>query len=297
MVARRVSSSSSSHARWIVVPPFRHDAAWRAAVASAVAEAGLRLHDLDADPQHAPLGDPKAVILTADANQPLAAGIPPEALAGLIAGPGMRLDGDEAPDALPRHVAVYTELMGRIDLLPAHRLFRNGDFASGAVEIFPGLRLHRPAIAPSTPLSPRLQALTEAVALLDPASPKAVWAPDLFNYDSRIVPGGTRGQLDLTGRPRFMITGPYITMPPGRWRATYRLTFDAKGSRPRFRVDWGGQTDFLSKEFVPGRPGVFEIVQDYVWTERSPSELRVVVMEGVFDGRMTFSAVEIERIG
>lgn len=77
MVARRVSSSSSSHARWIVVPPFRHDAAWRAAVASAVAEAGLRLHDLDADPQHAPLGDPKAVILTADANQPLAAGIPP----------------------------------------------------------------------------------------------------------------------------------------------------------------------------------------------------------------------------
>ena len=297
MVARRVSSSSSSHARWIVVPPFRHDAAWRAAVASAVAEAGLRLHDLDADPQHAPLGDPKAVILTADANQPLAAGIPPEALAGLIAGPGMRLDGDEAPDALPRHVAVYTELMGRIDLLPAHRLFRNGDFASGAVEIFPGLRLHRPAIAPSTPLSPRLQALTEAVALLDPASPKAVWAPDLFNYDSRIVPGGTRGQLDLTGRPRFMITGPYITMPPGRWRATYRLTFDAKGSRPRFRVDWCGQTDFLSKEFVPGRPGVFEIVQDYVWTERSPSELRVVLMEGVFDGRMTFSAVEIERIG
>ena len=297
MVARRVSSSSSSHARWIVVPPFRHDAAWRAAVASAVAEAGLRLHDLDADPQHAPLGDPKAVILTADANQPLAAGIPPEALAGLIAGPGMRLDGDEAPDALPRHVAVYTELMGRIDLLPAHRLFRNGDFASGAVEIFPGLPLHRPAIAPSTPLSPRLQALTEAVALLDPASPKAVWAPDLFNYDSRIVPGGTRGQLDLTGRPRFMITGPYITMPPGRWRATYRLTFDAKGSRPRFRVDWGGQTDFLSKEFVPGRPGVFEIVQEYVWTERSPSELRVVLMEGVFDGRMTFSAVEIERIG
>ena len=297
MVARRVSSSSSSHARWIVVPPFRHDAAWRAAVASAVAEAGLRLHDLDADPQHAPLGDPKAVILTADANQPLAAGIPPEALAGLIAGPGMRLDGDEAPDALPRHVAVYTELMGRIDLLPAHRLFRNGDFASGAVEIFPGLRLHRPAIAPSTPLSPRLQALTEAVALLDPASPKAVWAPDLFNYDSRIVPGGTRGQLDLTGRPRFMITGPYITMPPGRWRATYRLTFDAKGSRPRFRVDWGGQNDFLSEEFVPGRPGVFEIVQDYVWTERSPSELRVVLMEGVFDGRMTFSAVEIERIG
>lgn len=291
-----MSSSPSLQARWIVLPPFRHDAAWRAALTTAVAEADLRLHDLDADPQNAPLGDPKAVILTADAQQPLAASVPAEALAGLIAGPGMRLDGDEAPDAVPIHIAVYTDLMGRTDLLPAHRLYRNADFASGPVEILAGLRLHRPTIS-SPPLSPRLQALTEAVALLDPASPKAVWAPDLFNYDSRIVPGGTRGQLDLTGRPRFMITGPYITMPPGRWRATYRLTFDAKGSRPRFRVDWGGQTDFLSEEFVPGRPGVFEIVQDYVWTERSVCELRVVVMEGVFDGRMTFSGAEIERIG
>lgn len=292
-----MSRSTSSQARWIVIPPFRHDAAWRAAATAAVAEAGLRLHDVDADPQNAPLNDAGAVILTIDAHQPLAAGVPAEALACLIAGPGMRLDGDEAPDAVPPHIAVYTDLMGRTDLLPEHRLFRPDDFASGPVEILPGLKLRRPTLAPaSAPLSPRLAALTEAVALLDPASPRAIWAPDLFNYDSRIVPGGTRGQLDLTGRPRFMITGPYITMPPGRWRATYRLTFDAKGSRPRFRADWGGQTDYTSEEFVPGRAGVFEIVQEHVWAERAVCELRVVVMEGVFDGRMTFSGAEITRI-
>lgn len=293
-----MSRSSSANARWIIVPPFRHDDAWRTAVTTAVAEAGLHLYDLDAAPQGAPLHDHKAVILTADAHQAIAAGVAAEALAGLIAGPGMRLNGDEAPDALPAHIVALTELMARTDLLPADRLFRSADFASGPVEVLPGLKLHRPTLTPAkASLSPRLHAVTEAVALLDPATPRATWSPDLFNYDSRTVPGGATGQLDLTGRPRFMISGPYITMPPGQWRATYRLTFDAKGSRPRFRIDWGGQADYVSEEFVPGRAGVFEIVQDYVWTERAVCELRVVVMEGVFDGRMTFSGAQIERIG
>lgn len=292
-----MSPSSASRARWIIAPPFQHDIVWREAVATAVAEAGLRLHDLDAAPDDAPLNDAQAIILTADANKALAAGVPAEALVGLISGPGLRLNGDEAPDALPSHIVVLTDLMGRIGLLPSARVFRDADFISGPVEILPGLFLRRPAPLHAAPLSPRLEAVQAAVALLDPAHPQAIWSPDLFNYDSRIVPGGTRGQLDLTGRPRFMITGPYITMPAGRWRATYRLTFDAKGSRPRFRVDWGAQTDFLSEEFSPGRPGIFEIVQEYDWAQPAPCELRVVVMEGVFEGRMTFSGARIERIG
>ncbi|HEY1074024.1 hypothetical protein [Brevundimonas sp.] len=292
-----MSQPARLNARWIVVPPFQHDVLWRDAVAAAVAEAGLRLHDLDAAPEGAPLDDPRAIILTADANQAVAAGVAADALAGLIAGPGLRLNGDEAPEALPPHIAVLTDLMGRIALLPPTRVFRSADFVAGPIEVLPGLPLHRPALPRALALSPRLEAVRQAVALLDPAYPQATWAPALFNYHSRVVPGGACGELDLTGRPRFMITGPYITMPAGRWRATYRLTFDAKGSRPRFRVDWGGQTDFISEEFTPGRPGVFEIVQDYDWTEPAPCELRVLVLEGVFDGRMTFSGARIERVG
>lgn len=297
MVARRVSQPSALTARWIVVPTFRNDIAWRGSVVAAAAEAGLHLHDLDAFPESAPFNDPKALILTADAGRAVEAGVAARDLAGVIAGPGMRLDDADDPDALPPHLAVLTDLMARTALLPPDRLFRSADFDAGPVEVLPGLILRRPTLTPSSPLSPRLQAVTEAVALLDPIRPQAVWTPDLFNYNSRVVPGGTRGQLDLTGRPRFMITGPYITLPPGRWRATYRLTFDAKGSRPRFRVDWGAQTDYVSEEFTPGRAGVFEIVQEYDWTERAPCELRVIVMEGVFDGRMTFSGAQVSRVG
>lgn len=291
-----MSLLSPSSARWIIIPPFRNNLAWRAAVVAAATEASLRVHDLDVDASHAPFDDARAIILTSDPQAALNAGVTVQALAGIIAEPGMRLAGDEDPNALPSDIAALTDLMARSGLLPADRTFRSADFAAGPIEVLPGVKVRRPAAAVDAP-SPRLRAVVEATRLLDPAHPEATWAPELFNYDSRTVPGGTCGQLDLTGRPRFMITGPYITLPPGQWRATYRLTFDAKGSRPRFRVDWGSQADFVSKEFVPGRAGVFEITQDYVWTERAPCELRIVVMEGVFDGRMTFSGARIERIG
>lgn len=290
-----MSYSVSGTVRWIVIPPFLNDAGYRAAVAAATEKAGLRLHDIDLDPTPPEIDGSDTVFLTADAHKALAAGVAAEALACIISDQGMRLLGDEDQDALPPHIAIFTDLMGRTGLLPQDRLFRDTDFVSGPIEILPGIRVERPAPG-STALSPRLQAVTRAVALLDPSSPTAFWAPELFNYDSRRIPGGKPGELDLTGRPRFMITGPYITLPAGRWRATYRLTFDAKGSRVRFRTDWGGQTDFISEEFTPGRPGVFEIVQEYEWKEPAPCELRVVVLEGVFDGRMTFSGAEISLI-
>lgn len=288
-----MSRAASATARWIVVPPIQYQAVWRSAVAKAVEAAGLRLHDLDAAPETAPFNDPNVVILTSDANQVVLAGAPVDAVAGLMADSGIRIGhGDEAPHDLQ----AVTALLGRIGLLPPERIFRSDDFNAGPVEILKGVKLQRPGLPAQTPLSARAKAVIDAVALLDPAQPRAIWAPELFNYDSRTAPGGTQGQLDLTGRPRFLITGPYIVMPAGRYRTTYQLSFDEKGSRPRFRVDWGGIEDYASEEFVPGRPGAFKITQEYLWAEAAPCELRIIVMEGVFEGRMTFSGAEIVRI-
>lgn len=288
---------ASATAPWVVVPPFRHDAAWRAAVVEAAEAAGRRVYDLDVAPEVAPMGDAGAVLLTSDASLPVQAGAPAETVAGLMIGPGIRLDPNEDPDAPPQDIRVLTDLVGRMAILPPERIFRRRDFVAGAVEILPGLTLTPPPAVPEPPLSPRLQALTDAVALLDPLHPHATWAPDLFNYDSRSVAGGGRGELDLTGRPRFLLFGPYIVLPAGRWRATYRLTFDERGSRHRFRVDWGRVDDWLFEEFVPGRAGVFEITQEYTLSVPAPAEIRIILMEAVFDGRMTFSGAEISRIG
>lgn len=280
---------------WVVVPPFRHDAAWRHAIVEAAHAVGRQVHDFDSAPDAAPLHDSRVVMLTTDASQPVRAGVPAEAIAGLI-GPGLRLESGDDTDALPQNIRAYTDLVGRMALLRPDRIFRCQDFVTGAVEIIKGITLSAPRILGDPRLSPRLQAVDDAVQLLDPAVSHAIWAPELLNYNSRRISGGTSGELDLTGRSRCLIAGPYIVLPVGRWRATYRLTFDRTGSRSRFRVDWGGVHDFSSEEFVPGRAGIFEISQDYVWHDPGPAEIRVILLEGVFDGQMSFSGAEVSRI-
>lgn len=289
-------TATSKTASWVVVPPFHHDATWRSAVGQAVQAAGRRVHDFEMAPEGAPTHDPEAVIITSDASQPVMAGAPAEAIAGLI-GSGVRLDPNEDPDALPYHIRALTGQIAQMGLLPPERLFRRRDFAAGAVEILPGIMLRPPAVSPEPPPSPRLRALADAVELLDPARPQAFWSPELFLYNSRIVSGGSPGELDLTGRPRYLVFGPYVALPAGRWRATYRLTFDEKGSRLPFRLNWGRVEHFASEDFVPGRAGVFEIIQEFTWTELDPAEIRIIQLEGVFDGRMIFSGVEVSRVG
>lgn len=281
---------------WIVIPPVRHDGAWRAAIEKAAAASGHQIYDMDIAPELAPIGDPKAILLTSDAARAVQAGVSAKAVAGLLIESGIRTDPREDPDSLPQDIRLNTELMSRLGLLRPDRIFRGRDFVSGPVEIFPQFVLSPPPTISEPLLSPRQQALADAVALFDPANPKATWSPALFNYNSRRVAGGNFGELDLTGRPRCLLAGPYIVLPAGRWRATYRLRFDPGGSRARFRVDWGGVESFLSEEFVPGRVGEFEIVQEYVWESPAPAEIRLILLEGVFDGRVAFSGAEVSRI-
>jgi len=123
---------------------------------------------------------------------------------------------------------------------------------------------------------------------------KTTWSPELFSYDVKSVDLARSGQpFDITGKPRFLISGPYVTMPTGFWKAKITLGFDDGASRSRFRIDWGEVESYQSQEFYPGRPGFFEIVMSHQWVDAAPAEVRLVQLEGVFDGHVTFAGVEI----
>jgi hypothetical protein len=62
-----------------------------------------------------------------------------------------------------------------------------------------------------------------------------VWAPKLF------IVGDTHqrlnGPIDITGRGRCLIYGPYIRLPPGRWTANVAVDCAELGGDKDFRVD------------------------------------------------------------
>lgn len=290
-------NTGMTKARWVVIPPFHDDFTWRNIVTQEVVKAGQRIYDYDAAPATAPLLDPQTVLITADVQNALNAGAKAEAIAVIISGRGIRLPDDYTRDGPHPHVAFLTELMAKCHLIPGDRVFRAVELSEQPVQILENIWLtNSVGSEKNIQLPSHLAALNQAVSILDPGVTCAEWLPPLFNYDSRLADDGVAGDLDLTGRPRFLISGPYITLPPARWRAIYRLEFDGAGSRPRFRLDWGMQDNYGSQDFTPGRAGLFQITHEYVWPQSAPVELRVVLLEGVFHGRMRFHGARVTRV-
>lgn len=123
------------------------------------------------------------------------------------------------------------------------------------------------------------------------------WPPELFTLDPRPATARTAPyRLDITGPPRALVFGPYINLEPGAWRVQARFTVDDAACRRRFRFDWGRLTSFASHEFVPGRPGVYTVEIDHLWSTTDTTEARLVLTEGAIDGTMEFLGATVSRL-
>jgi len=282
-------SATSSQTHWIILPTIEGREAWRGAIAAAAEAGGLHLVDWDADAN--PLaGAPDSVILTQDAQVARAAGADPQNTTVVLASSWPDVEGVPSGVHRAAMLAHTTQFMARAEAFSHARVVRAHDVNGAPIELAPGL-----IVTPPKPGAP--SDLARSLALYGSPDAAVTWGTSFFTYDARNADQGPKtGEMDLTGRPRFLIHGPYIVMPPGRWKAVFRLSFDLPGSRVRFRLDWGGQTEYDSEEFTPGRPGLFEIEMDYVWREPAPAEFRILTLEGVFDGRLTFGGVKVSRI-
>jgi len=279
-----------SKAWWIILPNVRARAAWISAIRSSTDAKGLRLVDWDQAPDRSALAHADVVAVTRRPEAAVAAGSTPDRTTVLLGSSAP--DFDSFPPGGDRHALLAQATLPMAQAQAASALVRitERDLTSGSVELAPGLHVEPPTVSPSSPLARGLQ-------LFGPADVRTTWGPEFFAYDERNTElATTTGEIDITGRPRFLIYGPYIVLPPGRWKAIFRLSFDQTGAQRRFRLDWGAQKTFDSEEFTPGRAGLYEIEMDYVWTEPAPAEFRIVSLEGVFDGRMTFGGVQVSRV-
>lgn len=275
------------HCDWLVLPHTPDREAWRACLYEAADQAGRTIFEWDksgeADWSRRPL------ILTNSVSIALSIQPDPTRIAVVFGALDVALTGDLSMPERHEVVRGVTDDFAQLSLLPSQRLFGINRFEDGPLEILPGLKVTPPttAVRPSTALAQALE-----LHLRD----TAIWPVEIFSWNSPFEREGDMAVLDLTGRPRFLAFGPYITMPPGRWKVRFRVAFDDYASRYLFRVDWGQVEQYASHEFRPGKSGVYEVEMASEWSERSACEFRFILREGAFHGEVAISDIAITRV-
>lgn len=194
-------------------------------------------------------------------------------------------------------VWVASRLLATACELPHARWIVDADMTAAAVEILPGWSVTPPKPSRPVKASPAADALALYSAGPPPVGARVKWKPELFSYDRRrpahsLAPGS----LDVTGAPRILVFGPYVSLPAGLWRITLDFTVDEAAAGLRYHVEWGDQTGFSLHPFQPSAAGRYELQIEHRWQIRGAAEIRLVLEQGAIDGTLTFEGLQIERI-
>lgn len=120
---------------------------------------------------------------------------------------------------------------------------------------------------------------------------------EMFKLDDRHDRSGyPAGDLDLTGRARYLLHGSYHWLPRGLWRVTVTLAVDADGGAHAYRVEWGELSSFSQHAFRPNQAGRYSLTIDHRFETASATELRIVLAQGSLGGRLMIENVALEMV-
>jgi hypothetical protein len=119
------------------------------------------------------------------------------------------------------------------------------------------------------------------------------WAREVFLVDGHRP---ATHAVDITGRTRALIYGPYISLPPGNWAAEIVLGFSREAAEVNFLVDVliaGSQLSVTS--IRPLQAGIFSVNLSFMIGEDNdhPVEFRVINEHAAFDGRVMLGHVTL----
>lgn len=306
---RAARNADRADPHWVVLTPSVDHEAWLRALAKAAADQGRALATVS-DPRQT--DDPKqgpSLFVTHDAA--LLVGVDPARVTIIMPQPETAAEATAVLLGLEQpHDAFHASLLltralsfpEPARLFSAAQLSRNPE----TIELFPGFDVRPPVAERGVPR----KAVAVAFSMYRQGRPEvgttAFWSEPLFIYDTRAcIEGAPAGVLDISGRSRTLVYGPYLALPSGRWKAVVRFSIDAGGAKQPLRFDWGLAGDFVSQTVTPGAPGVYEIEleqsHDPATTSIATSvadlwQFRIIVMQGVFDGFMTFHGVSVTRL-
>ena len=289
---------------WIVLTPSIDEEGWRHAIAQGVARAGLTLRDALLEQPASTNMPEREVWLTNDCEVVASLGRIPAAV--IVPRPETAsiavttLQGLQPPHNMSQASMLIARALAqdprRTAVITADDIRRQGARPFVLAE---GLEVTAPASAGFDGDAP---AIMTAFAVFETTPPgpgdTLDWGETLFRYDAPASRGAQRvGELDITGRPRILVYGPYFALHRGRWQARIRFLVDATAASKEYRFDWGTPHDFQTAAIVPPHSGVFEIDLTHDFKSVDYGELRLWLMEGSFDGVLHFMGARLTYVG
>ncbi|HEY4473328.1 MAG TPA: hypothetical protein VGN21_19300 [Stellaceae bacterium] len=112
-----------------------------------------------------------------------------------------------------------------------------------------------------------------------------VWAGGLFFIGDRFDQGAAR-PIDITGRARCLLHGPYIMLPPGTWSAVLSLQFSRETAEHDFLVEVVTDRQLASTTIRPHHDGHLDAELTFVIDAQSdsPVSIRLSTQRAAFDG-------------
>jgi hypothetical protein len=119
------------------------------------------------------------------------------------------------------------------------------------------------------------------------------WARELVMADGHIPAAHA---VDVTGRARVLLYGPYISVPPGNWNAEVVLGFSYEATDINFVVDiLVAGRQLCATGIQPAHEGVHSVNLSFAIDEGNahPLEFRVMNERPAFDGRVALGQITL----
>ena len=126
---------------------------------------------------------------------------------------------------------------------------------------------------------------------------KIIWARDLFVIGDDPYQPATRS-IDITGRIRNLLFGPYMILPPGSWVATVVLGFSKEAAEMTYGIEFiaGPRCVSLCRTTIqPQGDRVFQatVIFTIEASTDQPISLRISNERAAFEGRLVLGSVTL----
>lgn len=126
---------------------------------------------------------------------------------------------------------------------------------------------------------------------------KIIWARDLFVIGDDPYQPATRS-IDITGRIRNLLFGPYMILPPGSWAATVILGFSTEAAEMTYGIEFiaGPRCVSLCRTTIqPHGDRVFQatVIFTIEASTDQPISLRISNERAAFEGRLVLGSVTL----